>query len=79
MISFNQFMAGSSSKRIKTKASRWRDMSALPCSSSVTPCNTEPAIDQLGDGISGDIAKYWELLFDPETESWKDDADRVRD
>jgi len=29
--------------------------------------------DQLGDGISGDIAEYWELLFDPETGRWKDD------
>jgi GNAT superfamily N-acetyltransferase len=29
--------------------------------------------DQLGDGISGDIAEYWELLFDLDTGMWKDD------
>lgn len=29
--------------------------------------------DQLGDGISGDIADYWELLFDVETGMWKDE------
>jgi hypothetical protein len=29
--------------------------------------------DQLGDGISGDIAEYWELLFDPHTGMWKDE------
>jgi GNAT superfamily N-acetyltransferase len=29
--------------------------------------------DQIGDGISGDIAEYWELLFDLETGRWKDD------
>jgi GNAT superfamily N-acetyltransferase len=27
--------------------------------------------DQLGDGISGDVAEYWELLFDVETGHWK--------
>jgi GNAT superfamily N-acetyltransferase len=27
--------------------------------------------DQLGDGISGDLAEYWELLFDVETGHWK--------
>lgn len=29
--------------------------------------------DQLGDGISGDIAEYWELLFGPDTGRWKDE------
>jgi hypothetical protein len=29
--------------------------------------------DQIGDGVSGDIAEYWELLFDLETGRWKDD------
>lgn len=29
--------------------------------------------DQIGDSISGDIAEYWELLFDPETGRWKDE------
>lgn len=29
--------------------------------------------DQFGDSISGDIAEYWELLFDPETGRWKDE------
>ena len=27
--------------------------------------------DQLGDGITGDIAEYWEQLFDVETGKWK--------
>src|SRR5215472_9420737 len=27
--------------------------------------------EQLGDGISGDIAEYWELLFDLDTGRWK--------
>jgi hypothetical protein len=29
--------------------------------------------DQLGDGISGDFAEYWEMLFDPDTGRWKDE------
>lgn len=29
--------------------------------------------DQLGDGISGESAEYWELLFDLDTGMWKDD------
>ncbi len=31
------------------------------------------SLDQLGDGISGDIAEYWELLFDLETGRWKNE------
>lgn len=29
--------------------------------------------DQLGDGISGSIAEYWEQMFDVETGCWKDE------
>lgn len=28
--------------------------------------------DQLGDGITGDISEYWELLFDVESGRWKE-------
>jgi len=30
--------------------------------------------DRLGDGIDGNIAEYWELLFDLDTDCWKEEV-----